>query len=469
MAKSGNTPPSSLEPGALSGPLGAWFKRPLSPWSAHAFTVAIVLVLLAWLTTTLLGRVWYLLWWFIIAAFLYFAMAPAVDWLVKKGLKRGLATAVVMLGSVVSILVLLIAMTPLIVGEIETAIKDAPSLLNTAKDFASKFGVNIDTTSNSQQAQSALSALQGHSPDIAGGAVSITSALVGGFFEFFVVLLFTFFLLANQDKFRRFVSFLPRVRSRWLGRRGISRSTRPGGTCTRDPHLVPRRDRGGVTLWLLDCPYAIALAIWYGLVSQFLPMIGTYVAAALPLIILLTQNPVHALIFLAVLAAWIPFQDYIISPRVSAKTMSLSPASALTALLAGGALFGALGAFLALPAAAVIQSVATAFFPRHEVVESAAGGGAAHRPRTSPAPPGPRCPTPSPPGFHAVRLPRPRSAGPQAPRVSAPRSSRPRDRVDHRQCSSCHARPPGRSRRAAASRGPCVGAAAGVRRGSAGR
>ena len=146
MAKSGNTPPSSLEPGALSGPLGAWFKRPLAPWSAHAFTVAIVLVLLAWLTTTLLGRVWYLLWWFIIAAFLYFAMAPAVDWLVKKGLKRGIATAVVMLGLVVSILVLLIAMTPLIVGEIETAIKDAPTLLNTAKDFASKFGVNIDTT-----------------------------------------------------------------------------------------------------------------------------------------------------------------------------------------------------------------------------------------------------------------------------------------------------------------------------------
>ena len=43
MAKSDNTPPPSLEPGALSGPLGAWFKRPLSPWSAHAFTVAIVL------------------------------------------------------------------------------------------------------------------------------------------------------------------------------------------------------------------------------------------------------------------------------------------------------------------------------------------------------------------------------------------------------------------------------------------
>ncbi|HRY09141.1 MAG: AI-2E family transporter [Actinobacteria bacterium] len=375
MAKSDNTPPPSLEPGALSGPLGAWFKRPLSPWSAHAFTVAIVLILLAWLTTTLLGRVWYLLWWFIIAAFLYFAMAPAVGWLVGKGLKRGLATAVVMLGLVASILVLLIAMTPLIVGEIETAIKDAPALLTAIKDFASTFGVNIDLSSNSQQMQQALSALQGHLPDIAGGAVSITSALVGGLFEFFVVLLFTFFLLANQDKFRRFVlSFLSPGTQSVVGQAWDIAIYKTGGYLY--SRILTSFLAGtvvGVTLWLLDCPYALALAIWYGLVSQFLPMIGTYVAAALPLIILVTRDPIHAAIFILVLAAWIPFQDYVISPRVSAKTMSLSPASALIALLAGGALFGALGAFLALPAAAVIQSVATAFFPRHEVVESAAG------------------------------------------------------------------------------------------------
>lgn len=375
MTKSDNTPPPSLEPGALSGPLGAWFKRPLSPWSAHAFTVAIVLILLAWLTTTLLGRVWYLLWWFIIAAFLYFAMAPAVGWLVGKGLKRGLATAVVMLGLVASILVLLIAMTPLIVGEIETAIKDAPALLTAIKDFASTFGVNIDLSSNSQQMQQALSALQGHLPDIAGGAVSITSALVGGLFEFFVVLLFTFFLLANQDKFRRFVlSFLSPGTQSVVGQAWDIAIYKTGGYLY--SRILTSFLAGtvvGVTLWLLDCPYALALAIWYGLVSQFLPMIGTYVAAALPLIILVTRDPIHAAIFILVLAAWIPFQDYVISPRVSAKTMSLSPASALIALLAGGALFGALGAFLALPAAAVIQSVATAFFPRHEVVESAAG------------------------------------------------------------------------------------------------
>jgi predicted PurR-regulated permease PerM len=377
MSEPDDTQTQSLEPGALSGPLGAWFKRPLSPWSAHAFTVAIVLVLVAWAATTMLGRVWYLLWWFIIAAFLYFALAPAVDWLVGKGLKRGLATALVMLGLIVSILVLLIAMTPLIVGEIQAMIKDLPLLLTNLKDFASRFGVNIDMLSNTSQAQQALSSLQGHLPDIAGGAVSITSALVGGLFEFFVILLFTFFLLANQDRFRRFVlSFLTPGTQTVVGQAWDIAVYKTGGYLySRILTSLLAGSVVGVALWLLDCPYAVALAIWYGLVSQFLPMIGTYVAAVLPLIILATRNPMDALIFLAVLAAWIPFQDYIISPRVSARTMALAPASALIALLAGGALFGPLGAFLALPAAAVIQSVATAFFPRHAVVEEAATRG----------------------------------------------------------------------------------------------
>lgn len=347
---------------------------PLPPWSAHAFVVFILLVLVTWAATTLFGRVRYLMWWGLVAAFLYFAMAPAVDWLVRKGLKRGLATGVVMLGLIVSVLVLLIAMTPLIVSETETMIADVPGMINNLKDFAGRFGVDVNALDTGQQAQSALTALQGHLPDLAGGALSLTSALLGGLFEFFVILLFTFFLLANQDTFRRFLLSLmaPGTQS-VVGQAWDIAVYKTGGYLySRILTAFLAGSVVGVTLWLLDCPYALALAIWYGLISQFLPMIGTYVAAALPLLILLTRNPADALIFLIVLAAWVPFQDYVISPRVSAKTMQLAPAAAVISLLIGGAVFGPLGAFLALPAAAVIQSVATAFFPRHTVVESAA-------------------------------------------------------------------------------------------------
>ncbi len=365
-------PPASLEPGALSAPLAASLRKPRPPWSAQAFAIAIGLLLVTWAAITLLGHVRYLLWWAVIAAFLYFAMAPAVDWLVGHRVKRGLATAMVMLALIFSVIGLIAAMTPLIISETENMISDVPKMVDSAKNLLTHFGVNLDLPSNTSQIQSALSTLQGHLPDVAGGALSITSAVLGGFFEFFVILLFTFFLLANQDRFRRFVlSFFKPGTQTVVGQAWDIAVFKTGGYLySRILTSILAGTVVGIALALLDCPYPVALAIWYGLVSQFLPMIGTYVAASLPLLILLTINPMHALIFIIVLAAWIPFQDYVISPRVSARTMELTPASALIALLAGGAMFGPLGAFLALPAAAVIQSVATAFFPRHEVVEN---------------------------------------------------------------------------------------------------
>lgn len=365
-------PPASLEPGALSEPISRWMQNSLPPWSAKAFAVAIGLGLFTWAAITMLGHVRYLLWWATIAAFLYFAMAPAVNWLVRHHFKRGLATAVVMLALILTIFGLLAAMTPLVVSETEQMVNDAPRLVDSVKSFLSHFGVNVDLSSNASQIQSALSTLQQHIPDVAGGALSVTSAVVGGLFEFFVILLFTFFLLANQDKFRTFVlSFFKPGTQAVVGQAWDIAIFKTGGYLySRILTSVLAGTVVGVALAFLDCPYPVALAIWYGLVSQFLPMIGTYVAASLPLVILLIQNPLHALIFLVVLAAWIPLQDYVISPRISASTMELTPASAIIALLAGGALFGPLGAFLALPAAAVIQSIATAFFPRHEVVEN---------------------------------------------------------------------------------------------------
>ncbi|WP_433758978.1 AI-2E family transporter [Nocardia sp. CA-135398] len=44
------------------------------------------------------------------------------------------------------------------------------------------------------------------------------------------------------------------------------------------------------------------------------------------------------------------FQDYILQPRITARTVDVNPAVALLAVLAGGALFGAVGALLVIPA-----------------------------------------------------------------------------------------------------------------------
>ena len=63
-------------------------------------------------------------------------------------------------------------------------------------------------------------------------------------------------------------------------------------------------------------------------------------------------------------------ENYLLSPRITARTMQLHPAIAFFAALAGGTVSGLLGAFMALPAAAVIQATVSTYLTRHEVLET---------------------------------------------------------------------------------------------------
>ena len=108
-------------------------------------------------------------------------------------------------------------------------------------------------------------------------------------------------------------------------------------------------------------PFAVPLALWQGFVSQFIPVVGTYIAAAVPLLVALLGDPWDALFFLIFVLVYQQIENYLLAPRITAKTMQLHPAVAFGAALAGGAISGLIGAFMALPAAAVIQATVSTY------------------------------------------------------------------------------------------------------------
>jgi predicted PurR-regulated permease PerM len=61
-------------------------------------------------------------------------------------------------------------------------------------------------------------------------------------------------------------------------------------------------------------------------------------------------------------------ENYLLAPRITARTMSLHPAVAFGSAIAGGTLMGAAGAIMALPVAATVQAFVGTFMERHEVV-----------------------------------------------------------------------------------------------------
>jgi predicted PurR-regulated permease PerM len=123
-------------------------------------------------------------------------------------------------------------------------------------------------------------------------------------------------------------------------------------------------------LWALDVPYAPALGVWVGVISQFIPTIGTYIAMVLPVLVAFKERPLTGLIVLGFLVAYQQFENYVLGPRVTRHTMSVHPALAIGTVFAGGLLFGGVGAVLALPVTAVIQAVISSYTTEREVMET---------------------------------------------------------------------------------------------------
>ena len=69
-------------------------------------------------------------------------------------------------------------------------------------------------------------------------------------------------------------------------------------------------------------PYPLALGLWVGLVSQFVPSVGTYLAGALPVLIALPNQPLDALWVLAFIVVYQQFENMVLSPRITSRTMA---------------------------------------------------------------------------------------------------------------------------------------------------
>lgn len=81
--------------------------------------------------------------------------------------------------------------------------------------------------------------------------------------------------------------------------------------------------------------------------------------------------------------AWGQFQDYILQPRITARTVDVNPAVALLAVLAGGALLGAVGALLAIPATATVQAFVGLYVRRNDVADDPRIERTARKPRST--------------------------------------------------------------------------------------
>ena len=147
-----------------------------------------------------------------------------------------------------------------------------------------------------------------------------------------------------------------------------------------------------LVLWIRHVPFAAPLAVFEAMVATFIPAVGTYIGGAAPVAGALLVSPLDAIIALAWIIVYQQIENYLLAPRLTAKTMDVSAPIAFAAALIGGALGGFLFAFLSLPVAGIIQSVIRNYGHQYDVIADPATGdeGGSQGERGTPDEPGER-------------------------------------------------------------------------------
>jgi predicted PurR-regulated permease PerM len=328
----------------------------LPPWIPRLLLAVVITAFAAYVAFSLIRRLSHLLLWLVAALFLSFALEPAANWLVAHGWKRGVAAAVVLFGLGLLGIIGVALMVPLVIDQVQELIARVPGWLDQASVYTQRwFDTRLTSATILRQIANAQADVQG----IAANVASVGAFLLGLVFQVLT-------------RFRRGVCSLlpPRIQRDLLAAWEVAIDKTGGYLYSRLLLAIINATFSFIALQALGIPFAAPLALWQGLVSQFIPVVGTYIAAAVPLLVALLEDPWKALWFLIFVIIYQQIENYLLAPRITAKTMQLHPAVAFGAALAGGSIGGLLGAFMALPAAAVIQSTISTYLKRHEVVET---------------------------------------------------------------------------------------------------
>lgn len=304
------------------------------------------------------------------ALFFSFALEPAVGYLNRtRGWRRGAATAAVFLAVLAGSVIILSLVIPAVVSGFNQLIDNAPVWVERIARWLEPLGIDLSTDRLVEEIQQNAEEVV---TNAAGGIFAVTSSILGAVFQWLAIGLFLFYIVAEGPKFRRVVcAALPEDSQRrvlFIWEQAVEQT---GGYFYSRLLLAIINGVGMfVTLLIFDVPFAAPLAIFQGVVAAFVPIVGTYIGGAVPVLFAFLTSTGAGIAAVVYIVVYQQIENLFLSPRLTARTMSLHPAVAFAAALIGGALGGLLFAFLALPAAGVAQAAVKAWGKRYSVVDA---------------------------------------------------------------------------------------------------
>ena len=275
----------------------------------------------------------------------------------RRYLPRGMA---ILLTYIVALTLLLGAATIVVVPVVRESIKfsqNLPEYLEATKEWLASMHRRHpyvpDYAGLLDRARSQLD----NAAEYALTSVGAAFGVFGGVISVISVLVVTFYLLSTYEGIRKgFLSMVPPEHEKKVGETLTKMAAAMGGWLRGQLALagiVGAITAAGMLILGVDYPFVIAVV---GAIGELVPMLGP-VAAAIPAVLISlflepTWKLVVCLLFFGALAQ---LENIYLAPRVMKSQVGLSPLVTILSLLAGGTLFGVVGALLAVPLAAAAR------------------------------------------------------------------------------------------------------------------
>jgi predicted PurR-regulated permease PerM len=348
-------------------------ERTLPRWALPAIALFWTGFLLTLVARHVFGRLSGLLVVLLVSLFLALAIEPGVNRLSRRGWRRGRATALILFGTVIAFLVFAVGVGTLIGTQLAELLDDSDRyIIDTVEFLNDNFGTEIDPEEVIDEFNDPDGAVQDFIQSQGDEAIRVSLTAVQVLFQALSAVLFTFYLVADGPRLRRSICsrMSPKKQQRVLQGWELAITKTGGYLYSRALLALISAFFHWIAFQAIGTQAPVALAIWVGFVSQFLPVVGTYIAGVLPVLVTFLDSPFKALLVLAFIVIYQQIENYYFAPRITARTMEMHPAIAFGAALGGAALLGVVGAILALPAAAMTQALISEWGNRYEVVDS---------------------------------------------------------------------------------------------------
>jgi predicted PurR-regulated permease PerM len=303
----------------------------------------VFLILFALLAFWIVIQLWPVLLLVLISFILMVGVLPYVDAMVRHGLPRTAAVAVLLVAFLAVVIGMFSIMVPALISEVDAVKDNLPESAHEIEKLLGHFGINVELQDRARNIN--------WDKLISGrAAINYGQRILTVTVSIITIVVMTAYLLGDTPRLGRFVSqFIPPERKPEADRLFRSLTQVVGGFLR--GQVITSLSIAVYTFVLLKIvgvPNALAFAVLAAF-ADVIPLVGALIATVPPVAAALQESSTQALIVLVGLFCYQQFEDRFLVPRVYGRTLNLPPVIVLIAVLSGAELLGITGVLLALP------------------------------------------------------------------------------------------------------------------------